>query len=199
MVALPKFQILPSQNLEKYKLKSLNQAAADAAVQQKLCPNFKFTFSKNLDKYDPISVNHAAIETAVQRKLCPNFKFHLPKNLEKRQTSREGSLKTPFSATYNKIHFRLLFKKLNDHYNSTIINRYKNSGLSSEAQLITNELLVKANNSTHFIAENLLALTPTKISIMIQILSNHNSLNYHNTKCNLAYTHIIHFVTTVQK
>ena len=69
MVALPKFQILPSQNLEKYKLKSLNQAAADAAVQQKPCPNFKFTFSKNLDKYDPISVNHAAIDTAVQRKL----------------------------------------------------------------------------------------------------------------------------------
>ena len=113
--------------------------------------------------------------------------------------AKEGSLKTPSSTTYNKIPFRLLHKKLNDHYNSTIINRYKNSGLSSEAQLITNELLAKAKNSTHFIANKLLALTPTKISIMIQILSNHNSLNYHNTKCNLAYTHIIHFVTTVQK
>ena len=155
-----------------------------------------FTFSKNLEKYDPISINHAAVDTAVQRKLCPNFKFHLPKNLEKRQTSKRRIPKDPLLS--NKIHFRLLFKKLNDHYNSTIISRYKNSGLSSEAQLITNELLAKANNSTHFIAEKLLALTPTKISIMIQILSNHNSLNYHNTKCNLAYTHIIHFVTTVQ-
>ena len=29
----------------------LNHAAADTAVQQKLCPNFKFHLLKNLEKY----------------------------------------------------------------------------------------------------------------------------------------------------
>ena len=106
---------------------------------------------------------------------------------------------TPSSTTYNKIPFRLLNKKLNDHYNSTIINRYKNSGISSEAQLITNELLAKAGNSIKNIAQILLALTPTKISIMIQILSNHNSLNYHNFKCNLAYNQYCDYCTEVIK
>ena len=73
------------------------------------------------------------------------------------------------------------------HYNDTIINRYKNSNISSEAQLITNELLAKVRNSTKTIAQLLLTLTPNKISLIIQILSNHNALNYHSTKCNLAY------------
>ena len=78
----------------------LNHAAADTAVQQKLCPNF--TFSKTLKKYDlkscnaqilnitfikdlerHIILNHAAADTAVQRKLCQNFKFDLLKYLEK--------------------------------------------------------------------------------------------------------------------
>ena len=58
----------------------LNHAAADSAVQQKLCPILKFTLSK-LRKN--MILNHAAADTAVQRKLYPNFKFHLLKNLEK--------------------------------------------------------------------------------------------------------------------
>ena len=90
----------------------LNHAAADTAVQRKLCPNFKFHLLKNLGKkYDPKScshrhcspveampklrisptqklrkikiLNHAAADTAVQRKLCPNFQFHLLKKLKK--------------------------------------------------------------------------------------------------------------------
>ena len=60
---------------------------------------------------------------------------------------KDGSKKNPSLTTYNKIPFDLLHKKLNDHYSSTIINRYKNSGIISEAQLITNELLAKAQNS----------------------------------------------------
>ena len=113
--------------------------------------------------------------------------------------AKEGSLKTPSITTYNKIPFGLLNKKLTDYYKNSIINRYKNSGLSSEAQLITNELLAKAKNSTKNIAQLLLALTPTKISTHIQILSNHNSLNYHTTKCNLAYNQYCDYCTEVIK
>ena len=113
--------------------------------------------------------------------------------------AKEGSKKTPSLTTYNKIPFKLLHKKLNDHYRSTLINRYKNSGISSEAQIITNELLIKANNATNNIAKTLLSLTPTKLSIIIQILSNHNSLNYHNFKCNLAYNQYCDYCTEVMK
>ena len=45
----------------------------------------------------------------------------------------------------------------------------------------------------------LLALTPTKISTLVQILSNHNSLNYHTTKCNLAYNQYCDYSTEVIK
>ena len=55
------------------------------------------------------------------------------------------------------------------------------------------------SKKTQFIAEELLALTPSKISIMIQILSDHNSLNYHNTKCNLAYNQYCDYCTEVMK
>ena len=65
--------------------------------------------------------------------------------------------------------------------------------------IITNELLAKAKNSTKNIAQLLLALTPTKISTLIQILSNHNSLNYHTTKCNLAYNQYCDYCTDVIK
>ena len=51
---------------------------------------------------------------------------------------------------------------MTDHYKNIIINGYKNSGISSEAQIITNELLAKAKNSTQIIAQLLLALNPTK-------------------------------------
>ena len=113
--------------------------------------------------------------------------------------AKEGSLKTPSSTTYNKIPHGLLCKKLIDHYNNTIINRYKNSGISSESQIITNELLAKARNSTKTISQLLLALKPTKISTLVQILSNHNSLNYHTTKCNRAYNQYCDYCTDVMK
>ena len=40
--AMPKFQILPSQKLRKNMIS--NHAAADTAVQWKLCPNLNITF-----------------------------------------------------------------------------------------------------------------------------------------------------------
>ena len=46
--AMPKFQISLSQKLRKNVI--LNHAAADTAVQRKLCPNFKFHPLKNLEK-----------------------------------------------------------------------------------------------------------------------------------------------------
>ena len=110
--------------------------------------------------------------------------------------AKDGSKKTPSSTTYNKIPFKLLHKKLNDHYNSTIMNRYKNSGISSEAQLITNELLAKAKNSTKNIAKTLLSLTPTKLSILIQILST-TTLSI-TTTSNLTL-HTINIAIIVQK
>ena len=65
--------------------------------------------------------------------------------------------------------------------------------------IITNELLMKAKNSPKIIAHNLLKLTSSKLSIFIQILSNHNPLNYHNTKCNLAYNQYCDYCTEVMK
>ena len=59
----------------------LNHAAADTAVQRKLCPNFKHHLLKKLRKN--MTLNHATADTKVQQKLCTNFKFHLLKNLEK--------------------------------------------------------------------------------------------------------------------
>ena len=115
------------------------------------------------------------------------------------ELAKAGSMMTPTAATYNKLPFRSLYTKLNDHYNNTIINRYKNSGLSCEAQIITNELLSKANNSTKNVAHILLKLSPLRLSILVQILSNHNSLNYHNTKCNLAYNQFCDYCTEVMK
>ena len=65
--------------------------------------------------------------------------------------AKDGSKKIPTSTTYSKFPFRSLYKKLHDHYNDTIINRYKNSGISPEAMIITNELLIKAKNSPKII------------------------------------------------
>ena len=42
-------------------------------------------------------------------------------------------------------------------------------------------------------------LKPTKIFTLVQILSNHNSLNYHTTKCNLAYNQYCDNCTIVIK
>ena len=96
------------------------------------------------------------------------------KAMKKQTNLQKLDLKNPTTIAYKKVPFKSLYTKLNNHYNNTITNRYKNSGISCEAQIITNELLAKAKNSTKDIAHSLLKLSETKLSTMIRILSNHN-------------------------
>ena len=145
-----------------------------------------------------ISLNNLARQNNVNINWIPGHQG-FEGNEQADKLAKEGSKKLPTLTTYNKIPFRLLYKKLHDHYNETIINRYKNSGISPEAQIITNELLKKAKNSPKTLANNLLKLTPPKLSYFTQILSNHNPLNYHNTKCNLAYNQYCDYCTEVMK
>ena len=59
---------------------------------------------------------------------------------------------------------------MTDHYKNTIINRYKNSGISSEAQIITHELLAKAKkiNTNHCTTAS--SIKSYKISTLVQIV-----------------------------
>ena len=95
--------------------------------------------------------------------------------------AKAGAMKETNSDTYNKIPFNVLISQIKNHFNKTILNRYKNSGISSEAQIITNELLTKLENSTKKAIHLLLKLPTTSLSIIVKVLSNHNSLNYHQT------------------
>ena len=51
-----------------------------------------------------------------------------------------GAMKATTLDSYNKWPFSMLTSSIKKHFNDTILIRYKNSGISSEAQLITNEL-----------------------------------------------------------
>ena len=62
--------------------------------------------------------------------------------------AKAGAMKETTTETYNKIPFNILVSHIKNHFNKTILNRYKSSGISSEAQIITNELLSKLENST---------------------------------------------------
>ena len=57
----------------------LNHAAADTAVQRKLCPIFKSHLLKTLKKYDPKSCSRRHCSPA---EAMAKLKFHLLKNLE---------------------------------------------------------------------------------------------------------------------
>ena len=93
----------------------------------------------------------------------------------------------------------MLTTSIKKHFNDTILNRYKNSGISSEAQIITNELLSKLGNSTKKLSHILLKLSITNLSTIVKVLSNHNSLNYHLTVTNKAVNEHCDFCTEVMK
>ena len=76
---------------------------------------------------------------------------------------------------------------MTDHYKNTIINRYKNSGISSEAQIITHELLAKAKKSTQIIAQLLLALNPTKYLHLYKYYEKQNSFKKSQKSENLTF------------
>ena len=113
--------------------------------------------------------------------------------------AKTGAMKETKSDTYNKIPFNVLISHIKRHFNTTILNRYKNSGISSEAQIITNELLCKLNNSTKKLSQMLLKQSITNLSTIVKILSNHNPLNYHLTAINKAYNEHCDFCTEVMK
>ena len=48
---------------------------------------------------------------------------------------------------YDNIPFRSLENKIEEYYQKSILNRYKYSGISWEAKLITNKLLKPKNNN----------------------------------------------------
>ena len=72
--------------------------------------------------------------------------------------------------------------KINDHYNSTIINIQKNSGISTEAQIIIIELLSNAKNSTKNISKILLEMIIKRMTTLIYLLSNHTKLPINNNE-----------------
>ena len=113
--------------------------------------------------------------------------------------AKAGSMKETNSDTYDRIPFNILTSYIKKHFNTTILNRYKNSGISSEAQIITNELLNKLNNSTKNLSNILLKLSITNLSIIVKVLSNHNSLNYHQTAIDKAYNEHCDYCTEVMK
>ena len=108
-------------------------------------------------------------------------------------------MKATNTDTYDKIPFNKLTSHIKKYFNNTILNRYKNSGLSSETQIITNELLYKLKNSTKNLSHILLNLPITKLSTIVKVLFNHNSLNYHLTLTNQAYNEHCDFCTEVMK
>ena len=108
-------------------------------------------------------------------------------------------MKETNSDTYNKIPFNTLVSHIKNHFNKTILSRYKSSGISSEAQIITNELLLKLENSTKNLSHILLKMSETNLSTIVKVLSNHNSLNYHLTSTKQAYNEHCDYCTDVMK
>ena len=63
----------------------LNHAAADTAVQRKLCPNFKFDLLKNLEKYDLKSSSHrhcGPVKAMPKSQISPSQKLRKKYNLK---------------------------------------------------------------------------------------------------------------------
>ena len=108
-------------------------------------------------------------------------------------------MKATNTDTYDKIPFNILTSHIKNYFNNTILNRYKNSGLSSETQIITNDLLYKLKNSTKNLSHILLNLPITKLFTIVKVLSNHNSLNNHLILTNQAYNEHCDFCTEVMK
>ena len=94
---------------------------------------------------------------------------------------------------------RELERKFETHTNESIIPRYQYSGISCEAQIITDELLKASNFQPKTIAKALLKLSVTKLQTAVKILSNHNTLNYHMEKCGLATSPHCDYCTEVMK
>ena len=77
---------------------------------------------------------------------------------------------------------------ISKHIKDSIIPCYENSLISSEAKIITDEVLTIYKKKSDKIKNTILALQPSEISILLKTLSNHNSLlNYHLEKLN-SYT-----------
>ena len=85
-------------------------------------------------------MNNLATYNKVYINWIPGHRGH-DGNEQADKLAKYGSKKTPTSTTYSKFPFQSLYKKLHEHYNDTIINRYKNSGISPEAIIMTNKLL----------------------------------------------------------
>ena len=89
------------------------------------------SLTKRITRYEiindcHISLNNLARQNNVNINWIPGHQG-FEGNEQADKLAKEGSKKSPTLTTYNKIPFRLLYKKLHDHYNETIINRYKNS------------------------------------------------------------------------
>ena len=110
-----------------------------------------------------------------------------------------GSMKSPTNPIYNKIPFKNLENKINMYYQNSIINRYKYSDISEEAKSLTNTLLKLTNHNPYKITKLIITYPGYKLGILTQILSNHNSLNYHMTRAKLRYDEYCDYCTEVMK
>ncbi len=90
-------------------------------------------------------------------------------------------------------------KKFEAYIDNTLIPRYQYSGISCEAQIITDEFLKASKFRPEVIANALLKLNTSKLQTAIKIFSNHNTLNYHMEKCGLATSPHCDYCTEVMK
>ena len=76
---------------------------------------------------------------------------------------------------------------MNTYYQTSIINRYKYSGISEEGKILTNKFLKATNYNFKNLTKQIISYPDNKLAILTKVLSNHNSLNYHMTRANLGY------------
>jgi ribonuclease HI len=100
--------------------------------------------------------------------------------------AKEGRLKPINDSTYNKIPFSNIIYRIGKHYSDTLKPRYQNAGLSSEARIITDEVLSAFKFKLDKLSKTLLKLSLKDIQTAFKLLSGHNCLNYHLQKCNMT-------------
>ena len=110
-----------------------------------------------------------------------------------------GSLKQPANPIYDKIPFKDYENKIDKYYQNSILNRYKYSGISEEAKILTNQLLTATKYKPNEIAKRIILYPNNKLEILIKVLSNHNNLNYHMTRTKLIYNEYCEYCTEVMK
>ena len=113
--------------------------------------------------------------------------------------AKMGSLKYPLNPKYDKIPFKNYENKIDKYYQKSIINRYKYSGISEEAKILTNELLITINYNLKKLTKQITSYPIHKLAILTKVLSNHYNLNYHMTSANLRYDEYCEYCTEVMK